>query len=375
MPIICTNAQVNRFLVALRSDFHFHLDTEKEYNISIHFNGFGGRYKTHMFTDQNDFINAVFDILPKAVQPQEIRDRFTSANAKEDAMITRFVEWLRKHNMSYKPYLNNHHPIDGYVVDSIGTEHAVQLKFSNTKNVFLYEVSISKMEHGIHCPYSIKDDLEAIVIQVGTYDDNFLIIPFIAAIAEGLVSTEHQPGVTGVCVPSPVYQGIHGHWMMPYWNRADLLANPSIIHKIRGLRAIVSHYKRNGHTLSDYTGKPGARCCRVDGLKMQSFHIRSHQTKTYVSLPYRRHSLKDAIDIFVFVWDENVYPIPLDAMNSRQYITQQTSGYTISITIHKTDPWFAQFHNNLDGIFTKSDSTKCEDDQKQNVFENLEDNT
>lgn len=116
------------------------------------------------------------------------------------------------------------------IYDCIINNFKIQCKFTSVKYHKQYTCYIHKSGpaiNGKQCkiPYSDKDDIDFIIIEISDYGGEFYIIPVKEFINRKIFSSSTEKGIANISIPPPNYNNTKamGFWMLQYLNNFDLL--------------------------------------------------------------------------------------------------------------------------------------------------------
>jgi hypothetical protein len=214
MLIIGINRDRNRFFCALAGELRSRF-------VAVTFARRSCTYVTNKHTSIVNFLQAVEAYLPSAMNPPQAELRYSDNNLKEVVMRDALRMQCAKKNLLYRDHDNN-----GGAVDSWIASHAIQLKFTAQKIWRKYRVNLMKSDKGESVPYHVNDGLSFVVVMIDGYGNDFLILPVSDLVKHGYITTDQQQGKRSLIVPPPDYQRpahVVDDWMLPYWNRWELL--------------------------------------------------------------------------------------------------------------------------------------------------------
>jgi hypothetical protein len=168
------------------------------------------------YTDVNEFLNDLKKKLGKSTK----FDRYDINSPKikqEFQSMDRLKSTCGNLGLEFK--FNDTHVSP---IDCIINGKGIQCKTTSTTTTkSSYVTHICKHDFGKKVPYSDKDGIEFIIIEIIAYQNTFYIIPFDALIEKGYIHTDKKKGRTNIFIPIPTLTA--PHWINEYINRFDLL--------------------------------------------------------------------------------------------------------------------------------------------------------
>ena len=215
MVIAATNTARNRFWIGQAKD----IASTKMLSVT-----FSRRSKLNLankFEDAKIAIDALMRLLPSSLQEHELKDekRYSPTTLKEKRMREHFFKIAKQqHNLDCVDHDKLHSPIDFFC-----NTKAIQAKYSSSQQSDgMYHVACQTR-------YTDKDKLDAFVVQLAEFPDDFLIAPTAVMIELGYVGTDTQRGTVGFIVSSPNHtfaqSGTKTERLSRFWNAWYVLDN------------------------------------------------------------------------------------------------------------------------------------------------------
>ena len=168
------------------------------------------QYAGHIFTKDtvDEWLDHVIELLPTTteVTRENKLEHMSPTCRAEFESIERLAVQLGRVGLTYIP-----HDTHASVQDGRIEQFGIQLKTTNRigrNNAFKWIVTSQTFSHTdpvtrklIHRPYSERDPFDFMIIEAGI--DNWFVIPKAALIAEGVLSTDTQPGRITLTVRLP----------------------------------------------------------------------------------------------------------------------------------------------------------------------------
>lgn len=180
------------------------------------------KYKNNIFTDIDEFKKQLLIYMKNSI---EYKCSLSITQLKEKNSLIRLEEKCKENNLDFN--LSNSYTT---IYDCIINNLKIQCKFTSKKYYNQYSCFVCKKSPLINgksngIPYSNKDDINFIIIEIGDYEGQFYIIPVKEFIDRKVFSSAKEKGITNVLVPPPNYNNNKSKyfWMLQYLNRYDLL--------------------------------------------------------------------------------------------------------------------------------------------------------
>lgn len=116
------------------------------------------------------------------------------------------------------------------IYDCIINNYKVQCKFTSKKYHDQYTFCIHKNGPSVNgkqskLPYSDKDDIDFIIVEINDYKNQFYIVPVKEFIDKKIFSSSLGKGQQSITISPPGYTNtkVKRFWMLQYLNRFDLL--------------------------------------------------------------------------------------------------------------------------------------------------------
>jgi hypothetical protein len=216
MLIIAVDKTPSRFFCALASEINV------KAGVGLVFSDRAYTYPDNKFKTLTSFLSKVETYLPLTLEVADDAQRFSSNFSKEVASRKRFSLFALEYGLEYKSYEHNASPIDGWV-----NGHAVQFKFTDQRIWYKYRSNMMTYKEGRMSPYALTDGIEFFIFEIGDYEGNFLIVPIDELYERDYIAGSMIMGKRSIVIPPPGYTPPHSYipqcWMVPFWNRVDLL--------------------------------------------------------------------------------------------------------------------------------------------------------
>lgn len=197
-------------------------------NLSLPFNATRSKYKQFMYTDKEEFLRKLIELIPDSVNYTGFSS--SKSTTKEYESLKRLETWCTEHKLDYTDRTNNGNSIDCYI-----NKIAIQAKFclSRTGRGRTYKISTLKTKgtlngKDIKAPYNVNDSFEYIVAEIGGPKDNtqkyrgyFCFIPKKVLIEQEILAYETCKGKTAMHICPPDYP--EDHWSKQFWYGKDNL--------------------------------------------------------------------------------------------------------------------------------------------------------
>lgn len=180
------------------------------------------KYKDNIFTDIDEFKKQLLIYMKNSIKYKE---QLCISHMNEKNSLLRLEEKCKENNLPFSlatTFIS--------IYDCIINNFKIQCKFISTKDCEQYKCFLHKSGPEVNgkqtkIPYSDKDDIEFIIIEINDYKDQFYIIPVKELIDRGIFSSSLSKGMQGITIPPPGYTNakVKRFWMLQYLNRFDLL--------------------------------------------------------------------------------------------------------------------------------------------------------
>jgi hypothetical protein len=185
---------------------------------------FGLAGNVDMFCDEGECMGRVAEMLRSTLIVTDIRDHLTGTQLIEYDSLERLATLCTAYDHIFTRNTTNSTTVDGFIDDT-----PIQCKYRNLSqgSSVVFRITCHKScgtidGRRISQPYSITDDFEYLVVELGgtlsepeKYQGQFCIIPKDILVQEGILKTDTQPGRMAITICPPDYT--KPHWSKTYW--------------------------------------------------------------------------------------------------------------------------------------------------------------
>lgn len=199
----------------------------KTRSLRLNFNISDSKYKKIMYRDEKEFLSEMIKMIPKSMEYKDAIILSDTIN-KEYKSLKRLEDWCTNNGLRFRRNKASATKIDCYINNMrIQAKYKEKNRIKGNIRKLVYNLNISKScgrYNGleIKIPYSIDDNFDFLVIEVGgTYENpelykgNFCFIPRQVLIDDGFLSSPECKGHTKITICPPVYEKTHRY--KQYW--------------------------------------------------------------------------------------------------------------------------------------------------------------
>jgi hypothetical protein len=214
--MILINPDKTRFVLAYWKDISGKSDN---FNFTINVNAPG----SIKFTNFQLFTTQLGTMVKEATIIKDIADGVTNKQTLKEYNSLRIIKnECEKRGIKFEYHWTVNSAIDIYL-----NGHRCQCKTSGCIPSYLYAVKSSKTESCIELPYSIDDNIEYFIVQVGTeltpnpYCNDICFIPIRVLINKNTISSKDNAGNSNFLLAPPNH--FEYHWSDSMWNNYELI--------------------------------------------------------------------------------------------------------------------------------------------------------
>lgn len=180
------------------------------------------KYKNNIYDDIEKFKEKLLIYMKNSIEYQE---QICDTHMIEKNSLLRLQGKCEENNLDFSlatSFIS--------IYDCIINNFKIQCKFTSIKQFNQYLCNIQKTgpkfnNKRTNIPYSDKDEIDFVIIEIGDYENQFYIIPVKEFIDRKIFSSSTEKGITTISIPHPNYTNKKSKyfWMQHYLNRFDLL--------------------------------------------------------------------------------------------------------------------------------------------------------